>query len=90
MVEIVEKKLTSYGTLIVRVYVADAFDVGHLVDVPARSAEIEKAFGPNISQQNFLWWKRKYQKQPHAFNVMPDQKKIKVIVISQVQANFEC
>ena len=33
------------------VYVADAFVVGHLVDVPAPSAEIEKAFGSNISQQ---------------------------------------
>ena len=44
--------LTSYGTLIVWVYVADAFDVGHLVDVPARSAEIEKAFG--VQQQTTL------------------------------------
>ena len=35
----------------VGVYVADAFVVGHLVDVPAPSAEIEKAFGSNISQQ---------------------------------------
>ena len=43
----VEKKLTSYGTLMVRVYVADAFDVGHLLDVAARSAEIEKAFRCN-------------------------------------------
>ena len=54
----------------VGVYVADAFVVGHLVDVPAPSAEIEKAFGSNISQQPCQKSKqRKYQQKKCALYV---------------------